>query len=511
MTIPKRKQEAKEKKPKTQRDKTKDLKAANLSKKLRREERRKTRKMASGIRQRWLKNMLSLVTAIVVLVAVAFTLANGMYTYSTMRSGLEAEANTTAAFLRNYLNLDYNDCYASCVLLVQNYANRDKLELQFVGSKGEVVASSYGLFAEETVQTGDVADALKTKSSVFFVGTNPSTSERIMSVAMPMIYSDGRVVGVLRFVTSTRNADRFILLSLLVAVCFAAAVVLIVYLSSRLYFRSILVPVAEITETAKRIAGGSYGVRIQKQFDDEIGELADTINDMSSKIGQAERMQSEFVSSVSHELRTPLTAITGWGETLLEGDVDQEETKRGITIILREAKRLTSMVEELLEFTRMQDGRFTLNVRPCDLRADFEDVIFMYGSRLKQEGIELIYEENDEDIPEISCDPERMRQVFLNILDNAAKHGGEGKKITASMTREDDYVVVRIRDFGPGIPEEELPHVKMKFYKGSSKARGSGIGLAVCEEIVSMHGGTLELANAQGGGTLVTISLPVTQ
>lgn len=476
-----------------------------------REEKRKKRRFASGIRQRWLRSILSLMAVIVILLGVAFSVANGFYTYSTMRSGLEAEANTTAAFLRNYLNLDYNECYDSCVQLVQNYAGRDRLELQFVGGKGEVLASSYGLFAEETVRTSEVAKALESKSNVYFVGENPSTGERIMSVATPMIYADGQVVGVLRFVTSTRYADRFILVGLLLAIGFAVGALLLVYVSNRMYFRSILVPVAEITDTAKRIAAGSYGVRIQKKFDDEIGELADTINDMSTKISQSERMQSEFVSSVSHELRTPLTAITGWGETLLEGDADPEETKRGITIILGEARRLTSMVEELLEFTRIQDGRFTLNVRSCDLRADFEDMIYMYGSRLRQEGITLEYEASDEDIPEISCDPERMRQVFLNILDNAAKHGGEGKRITVSMGLEGDRLVTRIRDYGPGIPEDELPHVKMKFYKGSSKARGSGIGLAVCDQIVELHGGRLTLENAPGGGCMVTVSLPVTQ
>ena len=344
------------------------------------------RRLASGIRQRWLRSILSIMAAIVILMGAAFSLANGIYTYSAMRSGLEAEANTTAAFLRNYLNLDYNECYASCVLLVQNYAGRDKLELQFVGSKGEVLASSYGLFAEETVRTPDVPDALAKKDSVYFVGSNPSTGERIMSVATPMIYTDGQVVGVLRFVTSTRRADRYILVWMLLSVGFALGVLALVYVSNRMYFRSILEPVAEITDTAKRIASGSYGVQIQKKYDDEIGELADTINDMSNKISQAERMQSEFVSSVSHELRTPLTAITGWGETLLEGDADPEETRRGMNIILGEARRLTSMVEELLEFTRIQDGRFTLNVRTCDLRAEFEDMIFMYGSRLRRRG-----------------------------------------------------------------------------------------------------------------------------
>ena len=159
----------------------------------------------------------------------------------------------------------------------------------------------------------------------------------------------------------------------------------------------------------------------------------------------------------------------------------------------------------------MQDGRFTLNVAQGDIRAEFEDTVFMYGSRLAQENIELQYLENEDDIPEIPCDTARMRQVFLNILDNAAKHGGEGGKITAEICREGDFVVVRIRDFGPGIPEEELPLVKKKFYKGTSKARGSGIGLAVCEEIVTMHNGTLELANAEGGGTVVTIRLPIAE
>ena len=134
----------------------------------------------------------------------------------------------------------------------------------------------------------------------------------------------------------------------------------------------------------------------------------------------------------------------------------------------------------------------------------------MYGSRLRQEGIHIDYQESDEDIPEISCDPKRMRQVFLNILDNAAKHGG-GNKIDASICCEEGAVVIRIRDFGPGIPEDELPLVKKKFYKGSSKARGSGIGLAVSDEIVELHGGKLELRNAGGGGTVVTISLPINQ
>ena len=299
-----------------------------------------------------------------------------------------------------------------------------------------------------------------------------------------------------------------------VGVCVLACLVgmlCVIAMVNSLYIQSVLNPILDISEKAKRIAGGAYGIQIQTKYDDEIGQLADNINELSAKVSQNEKMQAEFISSLSHELRTPLTAITGWSETLIGDESLDAETQRGMKIILREAKRLTEMVVDLLDFTRIQDGQMTLNVETTDIRSEFEDTVFMYGSRLAQEGISLEYLDNDDDIPEITCDSKRMRQVFLNVLDNAAKHGGEGKNIEASISHEKKYVVVRIRDYGPGIPEDEIPLVKKKFYKGSSKARGTGIGLAVCEEIVQMHGGKLILSNAEGGGTLVTIFLPADQ
>ena len=332
-----------------------------------------------------------------------------------------------------------------------------------------------------------------------------------MAISSPLIYSNGEVIGVFRFVTSTRLLDRQIFLVAVISMLVLCVILVVVLLTSGYFMRSIMLPVAEITEKAKRIANGSYGAQIQTPYDDEIRELADTINEMSTKISQNEKMQAEFISQLSHELRTPLTVINGWSETLLADEAMDDDTRQGMKIISSEAKRLTGMVTELLDFTRMQDGRMTLNVEPTDIRGEFEDTVYMYSSRLAQDGIRLDYLENNDEIPEIPCDGQRMRQVFLNVLDNAAKHGRDGKRIEASMSLEGDYVVVRIRDFGPGIPEDELGLVKKKFYKGSSKARGTGIGLAGCEEIMQLHNGSLTLENAKGGGTLVTISLPVTQ
>ena len=468
----------------------------------------KQHKRLSGIERRWFLGNVGIITLLTIACVLAVILSMAAYYDTNLRSGLETKAKTTTDFFSNYISQSYNEYYQSCIKFAKTFEEKDRLELQFISTSGKIVASSYGKFAGRSPSTPEIHQAMDSQQTRVFKGRNPSTGERILAVSSPMIYSNGEVIGVLRYVTSLRNADLQILMIALIAATVGLLFIGSIFFMSSFFIKSILVPVSQINATAKRIAAGSYGVQIPQQYDDEIGELVNTINDMSVKIGQSEKTQTEFISSVSHELRTPLTAISGWGETLLTSENLDAETRRGVVIIAREAKRLTGMVEELLEFTRMQDGRFTLHVETADILAEFEDTVFMYGSRLKQEGISLHYDGCEEEIPEIPCDVARMRQVFLNILDNAAKHGGDGKRIDASIAQEGGFVVIRIRDYGPGIPEEELPRVKMKFYKGSSKARGSGIGLAVCEEIVTMHGGTLTLENADGGGTLVTISIP---
>ncbi len=463
---------------------------------------------SGGLRKRWLKNTLSIVFIIGMACVLAVTSYFAAYYYSSLQTDMRFQAQTATDFFSEFENQSYQEFYQSCIRYAQAFDERNSLELQFIDSSGDLVASSFGQWAGEFTGTSEIQDAMNTRGMVPFVGRNPDTGERIAAVSCPMIYSDGQVVGVLRYVTATRVVDWMIVRVALISLTVCLMVLAIVLLSSEYYIRSILIPVADITEKTKKIASGSYGVQIQTKYDDEIAELAENINEMSSKISQNEKMQAEFISSLSHELRTPLTAINGWSETLLSADNLDPDAQRGMRIISGEAKRLTEMVVDLLDFTRIQDGRMTLNVETADIRAVYEDTIYMYSSRLRQDGIAVEYQENDDDIPEIPCDPKRMRQVFLNILDNAAKHGGEGKKIEASMNFEKGFVVARIRDYGPGIPEDEIPLVKKKFYKGSSKARGSGIGLAVCDEIVEMHGGTLTLENAEGGGTLVTVRLP---
>ena len=468
-------------------------------------------KKIGGLRKRWLMNTVAVVFVLGMICVLSVTAAFAAYYYSGIQSDMRHRAETTTDFFADYVNLNYSDYYQSCINYAKTFEDRNDLELQFINADGRMVASSYGSWFGKVPTTPEIAKAIQSRIPEPFVGVDEQTGERIIAVSSPIIYSNGEVIGVLRYVTSTRLADLQVLKIFFYAMTVLLLVMAVVTISSSYYVHSILEPVRQITQKAQKIANGTYGIQIKTKYNDEIGELASTINEMSNQINQNEIVQREFISSLSHELRTPLTAITGWSETLLTDEGMDPDTRRGMTIIQREAKRLTEMVVELLDFNRIQDGRMTLNIRQTDIRGEFEDTVYMYSSRLAQDEIKLHYLDNDEDIPEIPCDPERLRQVFLNILDNAAKHGGEGKRIEASMHFADEQIIVQIRDFGPGIPEDEIPLVKKKFYKGSSKARGTGIGLAVCDEIVTMHGGTLTLENAQGGGTLVTVTLPASQ
>ena len=220
-------------------------------------------------------------------------------------------------------------------------------------------------------------------------------------------------------------------------------------------------------------------------------------------------MKNEFISSVSHELRTPLTAIKGWAETLMiDGGGSPETMRKGVGVIVNETERLSQMVEELLDFSRMQNGHFTLQSANMDILAELGDAVLIYSEKARKETKRIIYEE-PEMLPFVYGDKNRIRQVFINVIDNAVKYSSAGDTVTIKAFERDGNVVVSVTDTGVGIKKSDLSKVKTKFYKANHTRRGSGIGLAVADEIITLHGGTLDITSqGEGLGTTVTISLP---
>ncbi len=471
------------------------------------EKKRRWRLPFRSIRARGLVTSTGMVALVLLVVLASFALFLRAYYLSAARASLQAKAETASSFFSGYINRTYSEYYQSASSYAENFEDKDSLELQFLNTRGRIEISSTGISAGTIPGSGDVSSALSTGKISFWQGST-SSGEHVLAVSAPLTSASGAVVGVMRYITSMTLIRRAVSKSVLTAVLIGLAVLAVVFVSNLAFLRTITEPIASLNVMAKRIAEGSFGSHLDRERDDEIGELTDTINDMSRKLGAAEKMQTEFISSVSHELRTPLTAITGWSETIGYDPAVQGDSRKGVEIIAREAARLTKMVEELLEFTRIQDGRFTLQVSTVDLPALVEDCLYTYSELFRDKGISIDYDAPEEDLPQIPGDPERLSQVVLNILDNACKYSKSGSRVEVSVLPGDNEYSVVIRDHGPGIPPAELPMVKRKFYKGSSKERGSGIGLAVCDEIVTRHNGRLEIENAEGGGVRVSIILP---
>ena len=323
--------------------------------------------------------------------------------------------------------------------------------------------------------------------------------------------SNGEFSGAVRFITSMRGIDRQIIGFILILFAVYIVALFFVSLSGIFFIQTIVAPVRKINETAKLIAEGNYDVRIETagKENDEITELADSINTMISEVAVTDKMKNDFISTVSHELRTPLTAIKGWGEMLKELDgEDREISRRGTEVIINEADRLSGLVEELLDFSRMQSGNMTLRLEKIDVLAELDEAVFVFKERSKRDGVEITY--NAPDIPApMMGDPNRIKQVFVNVLDNAFKYNKQDGLVDVTAIVDDGILTINVSDTGCGIAEEDLPNVKKKFYKANLQVRGSGIGLAVVDEIVKLHNGVFEINSELGVGTTVTIVFPI--
>jgi len=287
-------------------------------------------------------------------------------------------------------------------------------------------------------------------------------------------------------------------------------VIFAILIFSLFIVRSIVEPVEELTVAAENMARGDFSQRTCKRRDDEIGRLADTFNYMADEINRSEKVKNDFIASVSHELRTPLTSIKGWAETLLTGSLDNhQELKMGLNVIVRENDRLQGLVEELLDFSKFQSGQMEVNLASIDIAHLVQEVVEQFTGRGVKQNIDLQFVNKENSGIIIQADSDRLTQVLVNILDNAFKLTLAGGSIKVLTAREKETVRIEVVDNGRGIDAVDLLHVSEKFYKGQSKLAGSGLGLSICQEIINLHGGKIEIMSKPGQGTSVLIYIPI--
>ena len=457
-----------------------------------------------SIAVRWFFNMFLIVVLIVCAVVIGFiAMVNSLYTekIAMYAADITYEFNslseTTPATFRD-----------TAIDMAENFGFKDKLEVQVIDRDDNVVVTTTG-FQPSDGKMADYEQAKLTGSAV--ADSKTSEGEHILAGTTALYDSSGRYIGAYRWITTLENADRRVSGLIITLVVTGLLVLAFCAFSGLFFIKSIVTPIRDVSNIARKIAMGDFGSRIEITKNDEIGELCDTINYMASELSQAENMKNDFISSVSHELRTPLTAIKGWGETAkMSIGTDEALVKRGIDVVLSEADRLSGLVEELLDFSRMETGRLSVVSQPLNISELLTESVDMYIELARQQGIELVFTRPAEDVT-VSGDPNRLKQVFINIIDNAVKYTEKGGQVLVDQITEEGCVRITVKDTGVGIPAQDIDRVKEKFYKANKTVRGSGIGLAVADEIIKQHKGLLFLESTEGVGTTVTIVLPLTE
>jgi signal transduction histidine kinase len=273
---------------------------------------------------------------------------------------------------------------------------------------------------------------------------------------------------------------------------------------------SIVKPINNIRAVSAEMARGKFDTRIKGDYKYELGELATTLNYMAEEIVRSNQIKDDFISSISHELRTPLTGIKGWSETLTSGGFDSEETKIGMGIIAKETDRLIGLVEEILDFSKLQQNEMKLVVGEVNMKELLQETMLNVWAKAEKKQIQLKLDNQSEKPVLAIGDGNRLKQVFLNIVDNAVKFSNENSWIDIVMSIQNgNQVLVEVRDSGLGISEEHLKKVKDRFFQVNHQGGGTGLGLAITQQIIDLHHGTMNIASELGVGTTVSVTLPL--
>ncbi len=460
------------------------------------------------ITKRWVRGSL-LITIIVLL------LAEGIFLWGIISNHYDAAYNSISTRMETLLaQLSTSSTQSAenrgVVLrrMVEHFTDKDLFELTLLNQRGYIVVSSTGYVSDsQQAPPEDYILALESNGTGDAIFTS-ETGEKVMAITM-LLPDDVGEFSAVRMMTSLTLIDDNISTYMLISFAIMGVIILFSVWSGMFFISGIVHPINEIERTADKISKGDFDIRIDTQYKTtEIKNLVVTINNMAQELEKTERMKNDFISSVSHELRTPLTSIKGWVETLHGSAQEQDPMyNRGLKVIYSETDRLYDMVEELLDFSRMQNG-IVLNSEVLDLVAEVTDSVLTVEQRVNNSGMSISYDEPEMPIA-VFADASRLRQVFINIFDNAIKYSQKGDIITVEILCDKKEVRVKISDMGQGITPEDLEHVKLKFYKGRKSVRGNGIGLAVVDEIANAHGGKIEIESEYTKGTQVTLHLPL--
>lgn len=337
-----------------------------------------------------------------------------------------------------------------------------------------------------------------------------------VSVAVPIYGINGEVAGCVVLKKQVQEVKNIISKSIGYVVVSSVVALAISFIMIIVFATKLSLPITRMRSTALELAAGNYHSKTGIKRNDEIGDLACTVDILSEKLLEndierknLDQMRLDFFANVSHELRTPITVMRAYTETLVDGVVtDEDKVAEYYKRMLTECKSMERLVGDLLLLSKMQNPDFAIEKEPVNLMQIFEDIMRSASAIAEKKHI-TIEVNNDAPMYMMLGDYDRLRQMFMVILDNAIKFSNENKTVHINLSKM-DKIRVSIRDEGIGIEASDLPNIFQKFYKSNLRqnASGTGLGLAIARQIALKHGGTIDVESTKGVGTEFIFTFP---
>lgn len=463
-----------------------------------------------GLRKRVIKYYFIMIIITVALFEGLFMFYLQNYYYNSAKQSLISQANYTIDIYDGVgMESTSFENKVSNIFEKGKVNSNTNFSIEFIDKNKNVILDKYGIKTNKKYEYEDVNKALRGSSDLTpytynIVGTN----EHVMSISVPLKVNN-QIEGVVRYSLSLKKIDNTIIKLVFFFIVAGVIILIIALLLSLRFAESLIKPLKNLKQFANELAQGNYNIKLKKEqlHDDEIADLVKTFEHMAVEIDKSRKLKEEFISSVSHELRTPLTSIKGWSETLAYEGIGKEELDLGLGIIQDETERMISLVEDLLDFSRLSSDRIRLQIDMVDVTRLAKGVVTQLAVKANEKNITLLTEFKTEEILDIQGDKNRLRQVLINLVQNAIKFTAEGGYVVVVVSQGDEFTTFTVTDNGVGIKKENLTKVLDKFFQEDYNKSGSGLGLAISNEIVKLHGGKMIIDSEKGVGTTITFTL----
>ena len=463
-----------------------------------------------GLRKRVIKYYFIMIIITVALFEGLFMFYLQNYYYNSAKQSLISQANYTIDIYDGVgmESTSFEDKISNIFEKGKVNSNTN-FSIEFIDKNKNVILDKYGIKTNERYEYEDVNKALNGSSNLTPYTYNiAGTKEHVMSISVPLRVNN-QIEGVVRYSLSLRNIDNTIFKLVCFFIIAGIIILIIAFLLSLRFAESLIKPLKNLKQFANELAQGNYNIKLKKEqlHDDEIADLVKTFEHMAVEIDKSRKLKEEFISSVSHELRTPLTSIKGWSETLAYEGIGKEELDLGLGIIQDETERMISLVEDLLDFSRLSSDRIRLQIDMVDVTKLAKGVVAQLAVKAHEKNITLLTDFKTKEIFDIQGDKNRLRQVLINLVQNAIKFTAEGGYVVVIVSQGEEFTTFTVTDNGVGIKKENLAKVLDKFFQEDYNKSGSGLGLAISNEIVKLHGGKMIIESEKGVGTTITFTL----